>query len=121
MSSAELEELLGKRLDQTIGQAVPMVPPPRQLATDASVVAERQAQDREGEMLRLMKKQLENPKPKEKWSEMQKNRWCGWSNQPTWDTCSAALKRLEPLIGKPDEMAQQIWEEMKATAKRHGL
>ena len=119
--SAELEELLGKRLDQTIGQAVPMVPPPRQLATDASVVAERQAQDREGEMLRLMKKQLENPKPKEKWSEMQKNRWCGWSNQPTWDTCSAALKRLEPLIGKPDEMAQQIWEEMKATAKRHGL
>ena len=92
------------------------------MATDASVVAERHAQDRESEMVRLMKRHLENPKPKDnKWSNMQKYRWCGWSNQSTWDECAPALKQLEPLIGKPDEMAQQMWEEMSATAKREGL
>ena len=41
--SAELEKLLVSRLDQTIGQAAPVATPPRQLATDASVVAERHA------------------------------------------------------------------------------
>ena len=60
--SAELEEMLVSRLDQTMGKAAPVATPPRQLATDASVVAERHAQDRELEMVRLMKKHLENPK-----------------------------------------------------------
>ena len=35
--------------------------------------------------------------------------------------CAAALKRLEPLIGRPDKLAHQMLEEMKITAKRHGL
>ena len=79
--SAELEELLVKRLDQTIGTAAPVMPPPRQAATDANVVAERQSQDRDAELLRLYRRQLDNPKPKEKWSDMQKWRFAGWSNQ----------------------------------------
>ena len=75
--SVELEEILVSRLDQTIGQAAPVATPPRQLATDASIVAERRAQDRDAEMLRLMKRQLENPRPKNEWSTMQKDRLAG--------------------------------------------
>ena len=71
--SEELAEMLVSRLDQTIGPAAPVPTPPRQLATDASVMAERHAQDRESEMVRLMKKQFESTKSKE-WSQMQRNR-----------------------------------------------
>ena len=119
--SAELEELLVTRLDQTIGPAAPDMPPPRQAAADASVVAEKQAQDRDAEFLRLCKKQLDNPKPREKFSDMQRCRFAGWSGQESWETCSISLKRLEKYISKPDEMAQKIMEEMTATARKHGL
>ena len=47
--SAELEEMLVSRLDQTMGKAAPVATPPRQLATDASVVTERHAQDSESD------------------------------------------------------------------------
>ena len=97
--SEKLQKVLKARLDQTIGQATSVVMsppmPPTQLATNPSVVAERHAQETNRELMQVIKKTFENPKPKKQWTSMQKYRFCGWSNKVTFEECSDALKRLE--------------------------
>ena len=119
--SAELEKLLVSRLDHTIGQAAPVATPPRQLATDASVLAERHAQDRESEIVRAMKSAFEERRPKEKFTELFKDRWTGYSGVSEWDDCAPAMRRLEKHYGNVEDAAQFIEAELNATATRLNL
>lgn len=80
MPSDELEGALESRLNMTIGpaQGAPTITPPQaQGATNPRVVQERQDQDTNREMLQMMKKVFNDPKPKKKWSNMKKDRICG--------------------------------------------
>ena len=120
-ASAELEELLVSRLDQTIGQAAPVATPPRQLATDASIVAERHARDRESEMVRAMKSAFEEKRPKEKFTELFKDRWAGYSGVSEWEECAPAMRRLEKHYGNVEDAVQFIEAELNATATRLNL
>ena len=123
--SKELQQVLKARLDHTIGTAAPIVTPlptaPRPLATDPTVVAERQVLNTSLELARNMKKLLKNPKANNKWSKMQRGRLAGWSGKDSFDKCAPALKKLEQYIGRDGEAAQFIKEEMDRTAEEHGL
>ena len=55
------------------------------------------------EIVRAMKSTFEEKRPKEKFTELFKDRWAGYSGVSDWNECALAMKRLEKHYGNVED------------------